>query len=212
MSAAQAKIVIVDDHPLIIQGLSAMLLEHGQFVVTASFTRGLELMSYLQEHTVDVVILDISLPDCSGMDICREIKMVAPQTRVIALTNHNERSLIMQMLQNGASGYLLKNASSEELLGGITQVLDGQLSFSKAIEEIITQPAAYERDPMPKLTRRELEVLKLIAAGETSLVIADQLCVSPLTIETHRRNLLQKFRVRNVAELIKIAYQLGLLA
>jgi len=211
MSAAQAKIVIVDDHPLIIQGLTAMLLEHSQFVVTASFTKGLELMGYLKEHRVDVVILDISLPDCSGMDICREIKMLAPQTRVIALTNHNERSLIMQMLQNGASGYLLKNASSEELLGGITQVLNGQLSFSKAIEEIIAQPAVYERDPMPKLTRRELEVLKLIAAGETSLVIADQLCVSPLTIETHRRNLLQKFRVRNVAELIKISYQLGLL-
>lgn len=212
MSAAQAKIVIVDDHPLIIQGLTAMLQEHPQFVITASFTRGLEFMSYLREHAVDVVILDISLPDCNGMDICKEIKTLAPQTRVIALTNHNERSLIMQMLQNGANGYLLKNASSEELLAGILQVLNGQLSFSKAIEEIITQPAVYERDPLPKLTRRELEVLKLIAAGETSLVIADQLCVSPLTIETHRRNLLQKFRVRNVAELIKISYQLGLLA
>lgn len=212
MSAAQAKIVIVDDHPLIIQGLTAMLQEHPQFVITASFTRGLEFMSYLREHAVDVVILDISLPDCNGMNICKEIKTLAPQTRVIALTNHNERSLIMQMLQNGANGYLLKNASSEELLAGILQVLDGQLSFSKAIEEIITQPAVYERDPLPKLTRRELEVLKLIAAGETSLVIADQLCVSPLTIETHRRNLLQKFRVRNVAELIKISYQLGLLA
>jgi len=212
MSAAQAKIVIVDDHPLIIQGLTAMLQEHPQFVITASFTRGLEFMSYLREHAVDVVILDISLPDCNGMDICKEIKTLAPQTRVIALTNHNERSLIMQMLQNGANGYLLKNASSEELLAGILQVLNGQLSFSKAIEEIITQPTVYERDPLPKLTRRELEVLKLIAAGETSLVIADQLCVSPLTIETHRRNLLQKFRVRNVAELIKISYQLGLLA
>jgi DNA-binding NarL/FixJ family response regulator len=212
MSAAQAKIVIVDDHPLIIQGLTAMLQEHPQFVITASFTRGLEFMSYLREHAVDVVILDISLPDCNGMDICKEIKTLAPQTRVIALTNHNERSLIMQMLQNGANGYLLKNASSEELLAGILQVLNGQLSFSKAIEEIITQPAVFERDPLPKLTRRELEVLKLIAAGETSLVIADQLCVSPLTIETHRRNLLQKFRVRNVAELIKISYQLGLLA
>ncbi|MCX2481061.1 response regulator transcription factor [Pedobacter sp. MC2016-15] len=212
MSVAQAKIVIVDDHPLIIQGLTAMLQEHSQFVITASFTRGLEFMSYLREHAVDVVILDISLPDCNGMDICKEIKALAPQTRVIALTNHNERSLIMQMLQNGANGYLLKNASSEELLAGILQVLNGQLSFSKAIEEIITQPTVYERDPLPKLTRRELEVLKLIAAGETSLVIADQLCVSPLTIETHRRNLLQKFRVRNVAELIKISYQLGLLA
>jgi DNA-binding NarL/FixJ family response regulator len=211
MSAAQAKIVIVDDHPLIIQGLSTVLQEDSRLMVTASFSGGLDLMQYLRGHEVDVVILDISLPDCNGMDICREIKALAPQTRVIALTNHNERSLILQMLQNGASGYLLKNASSDELLEGINQVLNGQLSFSKAIEEIIAQPTTYERNPLPKLTRRELEVLKLIAGGETSVVIADQLCVSPLTIETHRRNLLQKFSVRNVAEMIKISYQLGLL-
>lgn len=211
MFAKQVNLVIVDDHPLIIQGLKALLSSHEQLNVLASFTAGGEVIAFLQGQEVDVVILDISLPDCNGMDICREIKTMAPATRVIALTNHNERSLIMQMLQNGANGYLLKNASSEELLSSIAQVMNGQLSFSTGIEEIITQPAVYEQGSVPKLTRRELEVLKLIAAGETSAVIADQLCVSPLTIEMHRRNLLQKFKAKNVAVLIRMSFQLGLI-
>lgn len=211
MFAKQVNLVIVDDHPLIIQGLKALLSSDEQLNVLASFTTGGDVIAFLQGQEVDVVILDISLPDCNGMDICREIKIMAPATRVIALTNHNERSLIMQMLQNGANGYLLKNASSEELLSSIAQVMNGQLSFSTGIEEIITQPAAYEQGPVPKLTRRELEVLKLIAAGETSAVIADQLCVSPLTIEMHRRNLLQKFKAKNVAVLIRMSFQLGLI-
>lgn len=211
MFAKQVNLVIVDDHPLIIQGLKALLSSHEQLNVLASFTKGQDVIAFLQEQKVDVVILDISLPDCNGMDICKEIKTMASATRVIALTNHNERSLIMQMLQNGANGYLLKNASSEELISSIAQVMNGQLSFSAGIEEIITQPAVYEQGPVPKLTRRELEVLKLIAAGETSTVIADQLCVSPLTIEMHRRNLLQKFKAKNVAVLIRMSFQLGLI-
>lgn len=210
MCAAKIRIVIVDDHPLIIQGLEALLAVETQLEVVASFTQGLELLQFLQSEPADVVILDIGLPDTNGIDLCREVKLLAPQTRVIALTNHNERSLVMQMLQNGANGYLLKNASSAELLEAIAAVVKGQIIFSKSIEEIIAQPGL-ESMPLPKLTRREQEVLKLIAQGETSVVIADKLCVSPLTIETHRRNLLQKFKVRNVAELIRYAFQQGIL-
>lgn len=210
MCAAKIRIVIVDDHPLIVQGLEALLAEEDHLEVVCSFTQGFDLLSFLQSADADVVILDISLPDTSGIDLCREIKLLAPQIRVIALTNHNERSMVMQMLQNGANGYLLKNASSAELLEAISSVLKGQIAFSKSIEEIIAQPGL-QHIPLPKLTRREKEVLKLIAQGETSVVIADKLYVSPLTIETHRRNLLQKFKVRNVAELIKYAFQQGIL-
>lgn len=212
MFTKQVNLVIVDDHPLIIQGLEALFNSHEQLHVMASFSQGKDVLALLQEQEVDVVIMDISLPDISGLDLCREIKTVAPNKHVIALTNHNERSLILQMLQNGASGYLLKNACAEELLGGIMQVLNGQLSFSKGIQEIITQSVVNENAQVPKPTRRELEVLKLIAAGETSVVIADQLCVSPLTIEMHRRNLMQKFKARNVAELITMSFQQGLLS
>lgn len=207
----QIKLVIVDDHPLIIQGLEALLSPYQEIQIQAGFHSGIDLITWLKQYETDIVMLDIGLPDCSGLEICREIKTIAPLTRVIALTNHNERSLILQMLQNGANGYLLKNASASELLSSIKQVMNGQLSFSKGIEEIITMPGLFEKDPVPKLTKREIEVLKLIAAGETSSVIADQLCVSPLTIEMHRRNLLQKFKAKNVAVLIRMSFQLGLL-
>lgn len=210
MCAAKVRIVIVDDHPLMIQGLEALLAQEEHLEVVCGFTQGCDLISFLKSAEADVVILDISLPDTNGIDLCREIKLLAPQIRVIAFTNHNERSLVMQMLQNGANGYLLKNTSSAELLGAISAVVNGQIAFSKSIEEIISQPGI-QNTPLPKLTRREQEVLKLIAQGETSAVIADKLFVSPLTIETHRRNLLQKFKVRNVAELIKHAFQHGVL-
>lgn len=210
MCTAKTRIVIVDDHPLIVQGLGALLAEEPHLEVLCSFTQGLDLLSFLKSAAADVVILDISLPDTNGIDLCKEIKLLAPQIRVIALTNHNERSMIMQMLQNGANGYLLKNASSAELIEAISSVLKGQIAFSKSIQEIIAQPGI-QHMPLPKLTRREQEVLKLIAQGGTSVEIADKLYVSPLTIETHRRNLLQKFKVRNVAELIKHAFQQGIL-
>lgn len=210
MCTAKTRIVIVDDHPLIVQGLGALLAEEPHLEVLCSFTQGHDLLSFLKSAAADVVILDISLPDTNGIDLCKEIKLLAPQIRVIALTNHNERSMIMQMLQNGANGYLLKNASSAELIEAISSVLKGQIAFSKSIQEIIAQPGI-QHMPLPKLTRREQEVLKLIAQGGTSVEIADKLYVSPLTIETHRRNLLQKFKVRNVAELIKHAFQQGIL-
>jgi DNA-binding NarL/FixJ family response regulator len=203
-------LAIVDDHPVVMEGMQKLLGTQPGIRVTGCFTSGASFMDFLKHNKVDVVLLDIALPDANGMDLCRDVKTKYPDTIVLALSNHSERSIIMQLLQNGASGYLLKNASAAELLNCINEALEGQVTFSREVKEIIARPTVNELREVPRLTKREKEILHLISEGHTTVDIADQLVVSPLTVETHRRNLLQKFEVKNVAALIKIAVQQGL--
>lgn len=203
-------IALVDDHPVVIEGLCKLLDNKEHLQVAGSFTTGDAFRQFMKANKVDVVLLDISLPDVSGMDLCKDIKLLYPATCVLILSNHSERSIILQALQHGASGYLLKNASSAELIACIQEALSGQITFSREVKEIIARPSATELKGIPALTKREKEILHLISEGITTTGIAEQLSLSPLTIETHRRNLLQKFDVKNVAALIKIAVQHGL--
>jgi DNA-binding NarL/FixJ family response regulator len=204
------QLAIVDDHPVVIEGLQRLLGSKDYLNVAGTFTSGSEFLGFLKTNKTDIVLLDISLPDSNGMELCKEIKKRSPATCVLVLSNHSERSIIMQMLQNGASGYLLKNASADELLNCINEALNGQITFSTEIKQIIARPSAHELKEVPQLTRREKEILHLISDGMTTPQIAEKLSLSQLTIETHRRNLLQKFDVNNVAALIKVAVQQGL--
>ncbi|WP_442587553.1 response regulator [Pedobacter sp. AW31-3R] len=211
MSQHKHTLAIVDDHPIVIEGIKNLLSDHTDIEITGSFTNGRDFLDYFTHTPVQIVLLDITLPDIGGIDLCKEIKTLAADTVVIAFSNHNERSMIMKMLQNGASGYLLKNASSAELINCIHEAIEGRITFSASIQEIISRPQIAEIREIPMLTRRENEILKLIASGKTTVDIATDLFLSKLTIETHRRNLLQKFGVRNVAQLISTATQLGVL-
>ena len=203
-------LAIVDDHPIVIQGLVTLLSNETNIHIIGTFTNGQSFLSFLNGGTkVHLALLDYNLPDTNGANLCKEIKSTFPNVAIIALSNYNDRSFILQMLQSGASGYLLKNISATELMSSINNVLAGNLAFSKDVAGIINQPAT-EIDP-PQLTRRETEVLAMIAAGKTSAAIAGELFVSPLTIETHRRNLMQKFKVNNAAALIKTATRFDLL-
>lgn len=204
------QLTIVDDHPVVIEGLQRLLGSKDYLNVAGTFTSGADFLNFMKGNRTDIVLLDISLPDMNGMELCKEIKKRAPGTCVLVLSNHSERSIIMQMLQNGASGYLLKNASADELLNCISEALAGQITFSNEIKQIIARPSAHELKEVPQLTRREKEILNLISDGMTTPQIAEKLNLSQLTIETHRRNLLQKFDVNNVAALIKVAVQQGL--
>ncbi|WP_346317881.1 response regulator transcription factor [Chitinophaga sp. YIM B06452] len=204
-------LAIADDHPVVIEGLQKLLENKEHIRIAGCFTTGAGIMDFLKTNRADIVLLDITLPDANGMDLCKEIKQLSPSTCVLALSNHSERSIIMQMLQNGASGYLLKNASGDELMSCINEALSGQVTFSREVKEIIARPGLSELKQLPQLTRREKEILQLISDGKTTAGIAEELSLSPLTVETHRRNLLQKFEVKNVAALIKTAVQQGLL-
>lgn len=201
--------VIVDDHPIVIEGLRNLLSHEENIELLEGFCQGHELLSYMRTHRTDLVLLDITLPDINGMDLCLMIKEISENTLILILSNHTERSIILQTIQNGASGYLLKNSSLPELRKCIDEALKGNICYSKEVIEIISRPSKNASQGPPKLTRREKQILTLLSEGKTSQIIGEELFLSPLTIDTHRRNLIQKFGVKNVAELIMAASRLG---
>ena len=207
MPSHNINISIVDDHPIVIQGLKMMLENEKYFSVTSTFIDGNGILNFLKSNSVDIILLDITLPDISGIELCKTIKKSSPETTVIMLSNRSERSIIMQSIQSGASGYLLKNATIEELTECIKSALSGNIVFCKETKEIIRKPSSNELQTIPRLTKREKEILKLVTEGKTSVAIAEELFLSPLTVDTHRKNLMQKFSVKNVAELIHLASQ-----
>jgi DNA-binding NarL/FixJ family response regulator len=198
-------VIIIDDHPIVLQGFSHILQSEEHIELLDSFTSAKEGIAFLQEHPVDVVLLDINMPDMNGIEACEKISKNHPDTKVIAISNNNENSIIQRMLQSGASGYILKNASADELVQCIRDAVAGRTALSKDIKDILQSAKSGN---LPKITRRETEILQLLAQGMTSPEIAEKMFVSPLTIETHRRNLIQKFNVSNSAALIHKATEL----
>ncbi len=206
MENEKINIIIVDDHPIVIEGLRMMLNSQSFFNVAGSFASGAETIRFIQSNTVDIILLDITLPDTNGTELCREIKKISPNTSVIMFSNRSERSIIMQSIQNGANGYLLKNTSIDELVVCIRGALSGDIVFCNETKQIISRPSQNDL-PVPRLTKREKQILQLVAQGKTSNTIAEELFLSPLTVDTHRKNLLQKFQVKNSTELINRALQ-----
>jgi len=200
-------IALVDDHPIVIQGLRMMLEKQRHFHICGTFGEGSGILDFLQNGTADIILLDITLPDSSGIDLCAQIKKTSPDTFIIMLSNRAERSIIMHCIQNGASGYLLKNATIEELSSCIRSALMGNIVFCNEVKTIISKPSQNETGIIPRLTKREKEILKLLTQGKTSNAIAEELFLSPLTVDTHRKNIMHKFNVKNVAELITVAMQ-----
>ncbi|HLR37293.1 MAG TPA: response regulator transcription factor [Chitinophagaceae bacterium] len=200
----QISVILVDDHPVVMEGLRSLLEKNEMLDIVGAFTTGKATLNFLENHEVNVILLDISLPDRNGTALCSEIKEKYPRVCILAISNHDEHSIITEMLRNGASGYLLKNASSKELTEGIQQAIEGELVFSDEVKKILAKGSSSAK-PLPKLTRREKEVLKWVAEGMTTTSIAEKLIISPLTVETHRRNLMQKLKVNNTAALIRVA-------
>ncbi|MDR6464875.1 response regulator transcription factor [Chryseobacterium sediminis] len=206
MENEKINIVIVDDHPIVIEGLKMLLNSQPFFNIAGSFTSGAETISFIRSQMVDIILLDITLPDANGTELCREIKKISPNTSVIMFSNRSERSIIMQSIQNGASGYLLKNTSIDELVICIRGALSGDIVFCNETKQIISRPSQQDL-PIPRLTKREKQILQMVAQGKTSNAIAEELFLSPLTVDTHRKNLLQKFQAKNSTELINLAVQ-----
>ncbi len=204
-------VIIVEDHAIFIEGLQHVLQKMPQLQVLAGFTNGEAALQYLQQQPADMVFLDISLPGIQGPEVCRTIKQIDHHTRVIALTNHTEKSVILEMLQNGADGYLLKNTTQEELITAVQQVLNNEYRLPADIQQLLFAPGSKNTSLMPRLTQREKEVLLLVSEGATTADIAGRLFISRQTVETHRHHLMQKFGVNNSAALIKKAVQYGLL-
>jgi two-component system, NarL family, nitrate/nitrite response regulator NarL len=206
----EAKILIVDDHNMVIEGLKSILAQLPHIEVIATAMNAFEAIEALRMHTkINLVLSDINLPDISGIELCAKIKKEFPAVEVIALSTFNQRSYVSQMIQNGATGYLVKSANAVEIDEAIQTVLSGKMYISNDInnETIV----AASSDDAPTLTRREKEILIMIAEGMTNNEIADKIFVSHYTVDTHRKNLLIKFEVGNTALLIKKAAGFGLL-
>ncbi len=200
------KIMIVDDHPLVIEGLKALIETDKSIEIIGIALNGHQTNQLLKIEKPDVIFLDINLPDCSGIDLCREILLKFPSILIIGISTFNTPSYIQAMLDSGAKGYLLKNTTKDELLKALNTVISHKTYISEEAKSILN---TFKTDTAIVLTRREREVLQLIASGKSNTEIAKELFISPATVDTHRTNLLAKFKTNNTALLIKQAVKLG---
>jgi len=209
------RILIVDDHPLVIDGIKTMLKDETYFHIEAATKTGKETLAFLDcSPSVDIILLDINLPDTDGLKLCEQIRTKNKTVKIIGLTYVNEAGIITQLIKRGANGYLLKNMEREELIQAMNQVMDGIIYLSKAANEKIIQqlqPYDLSKNNIPAFTRREKEILSLLAEGLTSQEIAAKLFLSNYTVDTHRKNMLQKFNVHNTTALLNVVRELRII-
>ena len=197
---------IIDDHPMVVAGIKALLADSKFVEITGEASNGRMALDALKSDDTEVALTDINLGDLNGIELCGMLKKAKPGLKILGLSTFKERSYITRMLDAGASGYLLKNTSKEELEEGIVAAWRGRMFMSAEVSAVMTSPAT-SNSPVPMLTSREKEVLALIAEGMTNHEIATKLFVSPLTVDSHRKNLLAKFGVKNTAVMVKVAFE-----
>lgn len=206
-------ILIADDHRLLREGLRA-LLERDGFQVIAEADNGRSAVRLAKELQPDIVITDIAMPDLNGLDATRQICAEAPRAKVLALSMHTESRFVLGILEAGASGYLLKDAAFEELSVAIKAILKDQIYLSPAIASVVVRQSlghvgSKPRSERAQLSKREREVLQLIAEGKSTKEIAAVLYVSVKTVETHRKQIMDKLDIYSIAELTKYAIREG---
>ena len=209
------KIVLADDHDVVREGLRTLLERNPSLSVTAEAEDGASALQIIREHKPDLAIIDVAMPRMSGIDVTRQIKGELPHTKILALSMHCDRRFVLEMLRAGASGYVLKNRASKELLEAIETICAGRVYLSPTIVDIVVQDFAaqdpdIESSVFHVLTKREREVLQLMAEGHTSKEIAGMLHVSVKTVDTHRMHVMQKLKIDSMAGLTKYAIREGL--
>lgn len=198
------KILLLDDHAIVLDGLEAILQSDASLEVVAKFSNGNLALSYLKTDTVNLVITDYSMPDMDGLTLVKEIKLQAPAVKIIMLSMHDEASIIRDVMAAGLDGYILKKYAQSELLHAVEAVLAGGNYWSKEVSRALLN-IDHEQDC--SITERETEVLKLLCEELTSREIAERLFISERTVETHRKNLMRKTNSTNTVGLIKYAFQ-----
>ena len=204
------KIFIVDDHQMIIEGLKSLLQNAENIELVGSATSAERCLQFLKMSTCDVILMDINLPDTNGIELCEIVTTKYPTIKVIALSTFTQGTYVRKMIESGATGYLLKNADNHEILKAIEIVFKGNKYLTLEAEKSLR----YENEllnKLPKLTKRENEVLVLIAEGLTNAQISEKLFISIDTVDSHRKNLYSKLNVNNTAMLIKFANENGLI-
>ncbi|HEY3402321.1 MAG TPA: response regulator transcription factor [Ohtaekwangia sp.] len=196
-------VFIVDDHSMVVEGIRSLLAQDNSITFAGHAASAADCLEQLIQEVPDVILMDINLPDKSGIELCKEVKKLYPQVYILGLSTFNQQSFINSMMDFGASGYLVKNASQEELLEAIHTVVKGVKYLSEDAAAMVRSKS--DHNTLPVITRREKEVLVLIAEGLTNAEIADKLFISVTTVDSHRKNLLAKFNTRNTASLVRLA-------
>jgi DNA-binding NarL/FixJ family response regulator len=204
------KIFIVDDHQMIIEGLKSLLQNSENIELVGSATSAERCLQFLKMSTCDIILMDINLPDTNGIDLCEIITKKYPTVKVIALSTFTQGTYVRKMIENGANGYLLKNADKHEILKAIATVISDK-NYLTHEAEIALRYENEQQSKLPKLTKRETEVLTLISNGLTNHQISEKLFISIDTVDSHRKNLHSKLNVNNTAMLIKFANDNNLL-
>jgi DNA-binding NarL/FixJ family response regulator len=209
------KVLIADDHQIMREGLRSMLEKEPDIQVMGEAEDGRMVQRMAMELAPDVIIMDVAMPDLNGIEATRQIVAALPGIKIIALSMHDDRRFVLNMLKAGAAGYMLKDCAFKDLAKGIRVVMSHRTYLSDEVTDIVvkdylssnnhTEPSAFQL-----LSPREREVLQLIAEGKTSALIGESLHISIKTVETHRQQIMVKLKIRSVAELTKYAIREGL--
>jgi DNA-binding NarL/FixJ family response regulator len=207
----EIKIVIADDHQMFIDGVRSLLRKEKKFVFVHESLNGEDAFDYISSNKVDLLITDISMPRLSGTELTKKVKHEFPDVKVLVLTMFNDSAIISEILQVEAEGYILKNTGKNELMNAITKIMDNGTFYSnEVLNTMFSQTIKKSRQLIPekeKLTTRELEILKLICEEYTTADIAEKLFISPRTVDTHRKNILEKSGSKTIVGLIKYAFE-----
>ncbi|NOH80126.1 response regulator transcription factor [Vibrio sp. RE86] len=205
------RVVIVDDHQVVLDGFIARLQTEKDIQVVGSASNGLEAIDVIKELVPDVVLMDVSMPLMNGIDATHMIKQSMPEVKVLMLTMHDNREYIMKVMQAGAVGYMLKEICATRMVQAIKTVYQGSTYFCESVTQTLFSqevvPVALKPNP---LSRREESILKLVAEGNSSKKIASLLSISYRTVETHRQNIKHKLDLHSTAELAKYAVEQGI--
>lgn len=214
MVMEKINILIVDDHEVIHNGIRDILRSQNNYVIVGNAYDGEEAITKALELKPDIIFMDISMPKLNGIEAIKVIAQKLPETKMLALTQHEENEYILQILKAGGNGYLLKNSKKEEFIEAIESVIQGERYLSSELSErminnVLEQAESQKNTNQDEihLTRREIEIIQKIADDKSNLEIADELYLSVRTVETHRRNLMQKLKVNSVVALLKYATQ-----
>lgn len=206
------KVIIADDHEIVIDGLRSLLLQEENIEVVGVATNGEEVLTLLENNDIDIAILDIEMPKLTGIEVTKIIKEKYKKTKVLMLSMYNTEKFVHNVIEIGADGYILKNRGKEELVLAIKYITEGEEYFGREVEKTFRKSQRRRNEDLKniKLTKREIEVLKLIAAGKTTPKISKELFIAHSTVETHRRNLIEKTGVEGGSKgLVKYAIKNG---
>jgi len=204
------RVYIVEDHAVVIEGIYSLLQKEKDIEMAGHATNANHCLQYFTKDSADVILMDISLPDMNGIDLCKIIKITYPSVMVLALSTFNQGTYIRKMMESGASGYLLKNAGRQEIIEAIKTVVKGKTYISFEAGQAL-KSVTQQQNAIPPLTKREKEILSHIAEGLTNIQISEKLFISIDTVDSHRKNLHTKLNVKNTAMLIRFAMENNLL-